>query len=268
MIQVMKDSFTIMKYYIISYFRYPSNILWMIGAPVVFSIIGLLLVDLLGTERFISLIGGSQSGLSYVLVGFSVFSFANFAWQSNSRVESEKLTGTSKTNFTLPINKISYIYGLSIGGLITTGSLNILILAAMIFINRLNPTQFLNVLLLFILSVFIFLGISLIISSISLAFIQLGALTNIVTFGLQMITGMIIPLRAFPESMQHILQRMPTSLAIDSIRSELLSLKPMDPLDFQLILLTIYAVGLNLLGYLLCKKTLKIVKAKGTIDVY
>ena len=128
--------------------------------------------------------------------------------------------------------------------------------------------QFLNFFLLFILSVFIFLGISLIISSISLAFIQLGALTNIVTFGLQMITGMIIPLRAFPESMQHILQRMPTSLAIDSIRSELLSLKPMDPLEFQLILLAIYAVGLNLMGYLLCKKALKIVKAKGTIDVY
>ena len=86
MTQVMKDSLTIMKYNIISYFRYPANILWMIGAPVVFSIIGLLLVDLLGAERFISLIGGNQSGLYYVLVGFSVFSFSNYAWQSNSKI--------------------------------------------------------------------------------------------------------------------------------------------------------------------------------------
>lgn len=268
MIQIVKDSLNIMKYYVISYFRYTANILWMIGAPVVFSIIGLLLVDLLGTEHFISLIGGSQSGLSYVLVGFSVFSFSNYAWQSNGRVEGEKLTGTSKTNFTLPINKISYIYGLSIGGLMTTGSFNILILLAMTFINKLNPMQFLKVAVLFLLSLFIFLGISLIISSISLAFIQLGSLTNIVTFGLQMITGMIIPLRAFPEKMQHILQRMPTSLAIDAIRSELLSLEPLDSIEFQLILLAIYAVGLNVLGYLLCKNALRIVKTKGTIDAY
>jgi ABC transporter, permease protein len=268
MIQMMKDSLTIMKYNIISYFRYPANILWMIGAPVVFSIIGLLLVDLLGAERFISLIGGNQSGLYYVLVGFSVFSFSNYAWQSNSKIESEKLTGTSKTNFTLPINKISYVYGLSIGGLITSGSFNILILVAMIFINKLSPIQLLNFAILLILSAFVFLGISLIISSISFAFIQLGSLTNIVTFGLQMITGMIIPLRVFPEKMQQILQRMPTSLAIDSIRSQLLSLEPMDSLEIELILLAIYAVGLNLLGYLLCKKALKIVKTKGTIDVY
>ena len=252
MTQVMKDSLTIMKYNIISYFRYPANILWMIGAPVVFSIIGLLLVDLLGAERFISLIGGNQSGLYYVLVGFSVFSFSNYAWQSNSKIESEKLTGTSKTNFTLPINKISYVYGLSIGGLITSGSFNILILVAMIFINKLSPIQLLNFAILLILSAFVFLGISLI----------------IVTFGLQMITGMIIPLRVFPEKMQQILQRMPTSLAIDSIRSQLLSLEPMDSLEIELILLAIYAVGLNLLGYLLCKKALKIVKTKGTIDVY
>jgi hypothetical protein len=45
-------------------------------------------------------------------------------------------------------------------------------------------------------------------------------------------------------------------------------LEPMDSLEIQLILLAIYAVGLNLLGYLLCKKALKIVKTKGTIDVY
>ncbi len=265
---IIKETVIIIKYNVIYYFRYPANIIWMVGAPIVFSIIGLLLVSLLGADRFVFLIGGNQSGLSYVLVGFAVFSFSNFAWQSNGKIEGEKVSGTAKINFTLPINKISYIYGMAISGILTTGIFNIIILFVVALINKLNIITVLVLILLFLLGIFVFLGISLIISSISLAFTQLGSLTNIVTFALQMVTGMIIPLRAFPSRIEIILRRMPTSLAIDSIRSQVLNLIPMDNLEFQIVLLIIYAVVLNVFGYYLCKKAIKRVKIKGSIDVY
>ncbi len=265
---IIKETAVIIKYNVIYYFRYPANIIWMVGAPVVFSIIGLLLVNLLGADRFVLLIGGNQSGLSYVLVGFAIFSFSNFAWQSNGKIEGEKVSGTAKINFTLPMNKISYIYGMAISGILTTGIFNIAILLVVGLINKLDIVTILVLLLLFLSGKFMFLGISLIISSISLAFTQLGSLTNIVTFALQMVTGMIIPLRAFPSSLEIILRRMPTSLAIDSIRSQLLNLIPMDNLEFQIVLLITYAVVFNVFGYYLCKKAIRRVKIKGSIDVY
>lgn len=266
--KTIRETLLVAKYDIILYFRYPANILWIFAAPIVFSCLGILLVKLIGIEEFNTIIGGDTSGLTYVLCGYSMFSISNFCWQSNSKIEKEVTLGTSKTNFMLPINKISYLYGLSISTIITTGIISILFILAIIFFNGLPIMRILLVGLLFILSIIAFLGISLIVSSISLAFRQLGSLTNIITFALQMVTGLIIPLRVFPISIQNILKRSPTSLSIDSIRSVALNLEPMDPLWIQILLLLAYGFILNLLGYLLCQKSLKSIKEKGLINSY
>ena len=268
MFKLIKQTFLIAKYDIILYFRYPANMLWLIAAPIVFSGIGLLLVRLIGMDQFSRMIGGDISGLSYVLCGYAMFSISNFCWQSNFKIEKEVTLGTSKTNLTLPINKISYIYGLSLSTIITTGILSIVFLVGIIILNGISMDKIFLVLLLFTLSLVVFLGISLIVSSISLAFRQLGSLTNIVTFILQMVTGMMIPLRAFPLHIQNILKRSPTSISIDSIRSVILNLEPMDPLRSQIILLVFYGLVFNLLGYILCQKSLKVIKEKGLANSY
>ncbi len=268
MSKTLRDTITVIKYDVLRFFRYSSNLLWIFVMPLVFALTGLLMVTIIGADRFDTLIGGNQSGFAYVLAGSAIFSLSNSAWKSNGNIESEKSLGTAKTNFTLPINKASYIYGLCISSILTTGIFNLLIIIVLMFINNLNGIQIVTLFGLLFLSILTFLGIALIISSISLAFTKLGGLTSILTFALQMVTGMIIPLRAFPSTIQLILRRLPTSLAIDSIRSVLLHLKPLDNLSMQIMLLSFYALSFNILGYFLCKMALKRIKIKGTIDIY
>ncbi len=263
-----KEIYIIAKYDVLIYLRYPMNLLWLIMTPFVFAIVGMMLVPFIGKEVFYELIGGSQSGVVYVLAGYAVFAFANVCYQCNSKIETEIVQGTAKTTLSLPIRQVSYIYGLCLSAIVTTGGFSIVIFCVLMILYPTSWLKFLIFLISFFLIILQYMGIALIVSSISLAYKRIGGLSNIITFCLQIVTGFIIPLRSFPKYAQCIFSRMPTAIAIDCIRSSILDLNPMYSYREEILWLLIYAVSLNVLGNILCRKALMKIKITGSLDTY
>jgi len=264
----LKEILIITYYDLKIFFRYKINIIWLIVTPVIFTLIGAVVINVMGMERFIETTGGSGSGSLYVMVGFAVFSLANYCWQSGGKIETEMMMGTAKSNFLLPIKRSSYIYGLSLSTILSTGSVSLLQFFAAAYIVKASVRNLVISFLLLIISVIYFLGISLVVSSVSLAYKRVGNLANILTFLLQLLTGLMIPIRSLPKAMQYICYLCPTTWAIDSVRSSLLGLTPILPLWVEACILIVAVVIVNALGQWLIHSSEIKMQRDGLLETY
>jgi len=123
-------------------------------------------------------------------------------------------------------------------------------------------------LLLLILSTVYFLGISLFVSSVSLIYKRVGDLANILTFMMQAVTGLLMPIRSLPGIMQYICYLCPTTWAIDSVRSSLLGLTPLLPLWIEVIILVTAVVVVHSLGQYLLFASERKMQREGLLDIY
>lgn len=262
------DIFTILHYDLRMFFRYKSNLIWLIATPVVYVLMGLILVNVMGVDRFTEFSGGSESSALYVLLGYAVFSFSNYSWQCGQKVENEMVIGTLKTNFLLPIDRTSYIYGLCISTLCSTGIFAIIILIVSMLVSGIVLETIGWLLISLVLSLAYFMGVALIMCSMSLLYKKVGNTINLLTLILQLITGMMIPIPSLPLYMQRICYLSPTTWAIDSVRSSILGSKPLVPINYEVIFLLIGAISSNLIGNLILKKAVKKVIDNGEIEGY
>lgn len=264
----LKEIFIITRYDLRIFFRYKSNIVWLIATPVIFTLIGAVVINVMGTERFIETTGGSGSGSLYVMVGYAVFSLANYCWQSGRKIESEMMMGTTKINFLLPIKRSSYIYGLSLSVILSTGAVTLLQFFAAAVIVRASALNLVTSLLFLAVSVIYFLGISLVVSSVSLAYKKVDDLVNILTFLLQVLTGLMIPIRSLPKTMQYFCYLCPTTWAIDSVRSSLLGLTPILPLWTEACILAVAVVVVHAIGQWLLHSVERKMQREGMLETY
>jgi len=226
------------------------------------------MINIMGAERFLETSGGSGSGSLYVTVGYLVFSLSNFCWQSGRKVETEIMMGTTKTNFLLPVKRSSYIYGLSLSVILSTGSVSLLQFFIVSVLAKASIRDIIISLLLLILSTVYFLGISLFVSSVSLIYKRVGDLANILTFMMQAVTGLLLPIRSLPGIMQYICYLCPTTWAIDSVRSSLLGLTPLLPLWIEVIILVTAVVVVHGLGQYLLFASERKMQREGLLDIY
>lgn len=258
----------ITRYDILYFFRYKTNIIWLIATPLVFTMTGLLLTMMFGEEELTQIIKGNTSGPAFVLVGYLVFSFANYGWQINNKIEREFNLGTLQYNFLLPYKKHLYMYGLCLGTVFSNGLFNGILLIVILLVKSTSPQSILSGIFILLLILIVYLGISLIMSGITLRAKKLGSLTNILTFVLQFLNGMVIPLRVFPASVRSVLQFLPTSLAIDTFRSTALHLEPLYDKKMQILILMIYAGVFNIAGIMLVKHAIRQIKVDGSLELY
>lgn len=122
--------------------------------------------------------------------------------------------------------------------------------------------------LLLILSTVYFLGISLFVSSVSLIYKRVGDLANILTFMMQAVTGLLMPIRSLPGIMQYICYLCHTTWAIDSVRSSLLGLTPLLPLWIEVIILVTAVVVVHGLGQYLLFASERKMQREGLLDIY
>lgn len=142
------------------------------------------------------------------------------------------------------------------------------ILLISILIARLAYVNLGQTIFAFILSVSYFLGVAVIMTSVSLRYKKIGGLANLVTFVLQLITGMMIPVQSFPVYLKMICYLSPTTWAIDSIRSSILNLNTLIPISCEIMILLISAVFSNFLGWkLFCIAEREIIE-NGEIEGY
>ncbi|MDO5734482.1 MAG: hypothetical protein Q4P08_05060, partial [Eubacteriales bacterium] len=153
---------SILKYDLLYFFRYKTNLIWLIATPLVFSLTGAFLSLLLGKDKLMEAIGGEGSGTLYVLIGYLVFSFANYGWQINNKIEREMSLGTLQYNFLLPYKKQLYIYGLCLGTIFSNGIFSGVLLLIVFIIKGSSIASILWSIMLLILVLIVYLGISLI----------------------------------------------------------------------------------------------------------
>ncbi|MDD4296133.1 MAG: ABC transporter permease [Ruminiclostridium sp.] len=264
----LREIFTIAYYDLKIFFRYKINILWLVVTPTVYYLIGAVLINIMGTERFLDTTGGSDSGSLYVLIGYAVFSLANFCWQSGRRIETEMIMGTTKTNFLLPIKRSSYVYGLSLSVILSTGLITLLQFFIIAAIVKASLQNIVTAFFLLMLSTVYFLGVSLVVSSVSLVYKRVGDLSNILTFILQVITGLMIPIRSLPKIMQYICFFSPTTWAIDCVRCSLLNLSPILPLWIEASILIVAALTVHIIGQFLLGCAEKKMQRDGLLETY
>lgn len=246
--KIVKEICCIARYDLKIFFRYKSNLIWLVATPLIFSFVGMILLNIMGPERFEATSGGATSGALYTLIGYGVFSFANYCWQAGQKIENEMVVGTMKTNFLLPINRLSYVYGLCISTLCSTGLFSVLILIISVLIARPDYASLGKIMVAFVLAISYFLGVAVVMTSVSLRYKKIGGMANLLTFVLQLITGMMIPVQSLPDYIKIICYLSPTTWAIDSIRGSILNINSMLPIGYELIILFISAVASNLLG--------------------
>lgn len=264
----LREIFIITYYDLKIFFRYRSNILWLVVTPIIYYFIGAVLINVMGMDRFLDTTGGSDSGSLYVMVGYAVFSLGNFCWQSGRRIETEMMMGTTKTNFLMPIKRSSYVYGLSLSVILSTGTLTLLQFFIVSVIVQVSIHNLITSFFLLILSTIYFLGISLVVSSVSLVYKRTGDLANILTFLLQVLTGLMIPIRSLPTVIQYFCYFCPTTWAIDSVRSSLLGLSPILPLWIEVSILVVSALAVHALGQCLLRSSERRMQRDGLLETY
>ena len=258
----------VIRYDIKVFFRYRINVVWLIVTPIVYAFIGYLLSTMYGAERFAETTSGAPSGFLYGLVGYAVFSLSNFCWQSGGAVENAMRTGVARTNFALPIRRSSYLYGMCLGTLCTNGIFTLIMFVTSII---LAGTVFLNIvfaLFFLLLSIFYFLGISLCMSSLALLYKNVGNIANILTFLMQLLTGLMIPINSLPQWLRVMSHICPTTWAIDSVRSQIMGIKPLQPVSTALLVLVGSAMLSNLLGAYALKKATEKMERMNLLDGY
>lgn len=268
MLENMKSMFVVARYDLKIFFRYKVNIIWLVATPLVYMVIGIIIFSMMGVEMFTLMSGGAKSGEIYSVVGYAVFSLANYCWQCGYKVENEIMAGTAKTNFLLPIPKSVYIYGLSVSRLLSTGVFTIIIFCACAAMVCPSVGNLAMSCVFLMLSVIYFLGIALIMSSAALIFKRIGNIANLLTFALQVLTGMMVPIRSLPFYLQRICYALPTTWAIDSVRSSLMGLEPLIPYSRQFVVLTFSALAVNVLGIYILRKAEIGLQRRDLIDTY
>lgn len=248
------------------YFRYPMNCIWLVATPLIYICLVGWLMGIIGTEIFIEQTGGAESSILYSAVGYAIFSISNYSWQSSGKIEREMVMGTLKQNFLLPIHPANYIYGLIMSTLLSTGSMSIIILVICLIAAGASLLMILQSLLFIVLAVIYFFGIALVMSSMSLRYKSLSGMANILTFVMQMLTGLIIPIRSLPSPIKELAYISPTTWAIDSVRSSLLGLDPLIGFEYELIILLSFALIANIAGQLCLRRSCRFVRMNGLMD--
>lgn len=264
----LKKAFLVVRYDLKIFFRYKINTVWLIMSPIVYMATGFVIYNMMGSERFLDFTGGASSGEVYSVIGYSVFSLANYCWQCGYKVENEITMGTVKANFLLPIPKATYLYGLSMSSLVSAGVFTMIIfLICAVWTAPSAGNLFLSLLFLAV-SMSYFLGIALIVSSLSLVLKKTGNLANLVTFVMQVVTGLMIPVRILPPYLQVVSYVFPTTWAIDSVRCSLMGAAPLIPLSRQFIILVFASLGANFAGVVLLKKAEQKLQMDDSLDIY
>lgn len=262
----IRDMLCTCRYSLLLHFRYPMNWVWLIATPVIY--IGLVgwLAGIMGAESFFEYTGGSTDSVLYTAIGYAVFSIANYSWQIAGKIEREMVMGTVKLNMLLPIKPSSYLYGLSLSNLISTGSMAVFILLMSIFASMPTLPRLLQALLFIALSAAYYFGVSLMMASLAMRYKSLSGMGNLLTFVLQILTGLVLPVRALPQVLQALSRLSPTTWAIDSIRSSLLSITPLAPFKSELVIMLCAAAAANLLGQYALRASCRYIRAHGLMD--
>ncbi|NLY17869.1 MAG: ABC transporter permease [Clostridiaceae bacterium] len=108
----------------------------------------------------------------------------------------------------------------------------------------------------------------LIFTSISLVYKKVGDLANILTFLLQLLTGLVIPIRSLPKFMQYICYICPTTWAIDSVRSSLPEISPILPFGFGAVILIVSVLIVHFLGQFLLRSAERKMQRDGLLELY
>lgn len=264
---MIKQTICIAKYDLKIFFRYTTNILWMVITPIIYLIIGIAVFGLVGEERFFEISGGCDSGILYVLMGNMVFTITTYCWQIGNKIESEIMYGTVKTNFLLPISRKSYVMGLCFSTLVSTGIFSFVFFIIGCFAAKPDIISLVKGLIAFMVYICYLIGISQIMSGLALLYKKIGNLSNMLTFLLEIISGMMIPINAFPAPLRYVCYVAPTTWGIDCVRSSILRIAPIKDYRIEMVILIVVAIISNLLGEFVLEKAERKMKKEGLVDM-
>jgi ABC-2 type transport system permease protein len=252
------------------YYRYPANLLWIFTMPIGFTLIAYLISGLIDQGMFFQASGGASSLTSYVLSGWALYFLGNFAYQMGYNIEGEVVRGTLEPSFLAPIPRISFILGMTLSRMLSSSLFSLVLVAIgfVLFGRSGEPSGFIGAFLIFLLCLAVFFGVGVIMSGFSLRYKQIGALANLFTFLFQFLTGIIIPIRIFPQALRYVAYCIPDTWAIDAFRSTLLGIEPLVDIRKEVVLLIVLAVVFNLLGYKIFSYFEKKTKEDGTLTLY
>ncbi len=252
------------------YYRYPANLLWIITMPIGFTLIAYLISGLIDQGLFLQASGGASSLTSYVLSGWALYFLGNFAYQMGYSIEGEVVRGTLEPTFLSPIPRISFIMGMTLSRILSSSLFSlVLIVIGFVSFGRSSPASaLLGAFFIFLLCLMVFFGVGVIMSGFSLRYKQIGSIANLFTFLFQFLTGIIIPIRIFPQALRYIAYCIPDTWAIDAFRSVLMGIEPLFDIRKEILLLVVLAVSFNVLGYKVFSYFEKKTKEDGTLTLY
>ena len=264
----LKKILCVCQYDIKFFFRYPMKCMWLGITPLIYIGVGALMLTVMGIDRFTDFTGGATDSGIYAAIGYAVFSLSNYAWQISGKVEREMLMGTAKMNLLLPMRPSDYIYGLSLSNSFSTGLIAIIILAICTIIAAPAPDMLLKALGFLALAMLYYFGISLIMASAALRYKSISGMANILTFALQVLTGLILPIRLMPGALRTLSYALPTTWAIDSIRSSILGVEPLAGHNVEFFIMLGAALFTNIVGNRLLNAACKYVRSNGLMDAF
>lgn len=265
-LKAIKDVGCTCHYSLKLYFRYLVNWLNLFIIPFVY--VGFLawILSILGPETFAEKSGGSNHMIVYSAIGYAVYSLSNGAWQSAGRIEREMIMGTMKMNLLLPMKPSGYLYGLTLSMLVSSGSIAVVILAGCVAIAAPSPGMLLQIFVFLLLALAYFIGVALIMSSLALRFKGISGIAPLVTFLIQILTGLLLPIRALPTVLRGLAYCAPTTWAMDSIRSSILGITPLFSYRFEFAFLVGAAALVNLIGQITLHFSCNYVRKNGLMD--
>ncbi len=219
-----------------------------------------------------AMLDAPQEYMAFVIVGGAMLAFwSNVLWGMSAQLYWEKETGMLHHYMLAPASRMAILVGMAIGGMINTTirSLSILLIGSMLFPVSYNITDPLALITVFILTIVALYGMGMLFASLFLLYgREASHIADLLQEPIYLLSGIYYPVissKVFPISVKLIASIIPLTLGIDAIRLILVIGKSITDIYLHVFGLSILAVVLLILAYIVLKKMEYISKRQGRL---
>jgi ABC-2 type transport system permease protein len=213
---------------------------------------------------------GRSELVAYAVVGITAnaFIFSTLFWVGEI-LDRERVRGTLPGLFLSPSARMSWL-----GGFALAGTAETLIAAGVVLISgivlfgvtfNVAPLSLLAVSILFLISLG---GFGFVFSALGLLVRQSNALSNLVSPLVLLFGGIYFPVSELPMALRVIARMLPLGYATEALALSVLEARPLAEMWHLVVPLAGFAVGTPVLGFLAIRWVDRLIRHRGTLDLY
>jgi len=220
--------------------------------------------------------GGMAAPASGVVIyGFVLYMFlSDTLWTIGYAVRQEQLQGTLEQLYLTPVSKLISLVARVTNTLVWNGILTLAAAALMVAIIGRSPVQnpWLGAYLLIMALAGTF-GVGFAFAALSLRLRETAqTVANFLQFGLMILCANFFPFSALPPWVVNISRLIPLAYGVDAFRSTLMGYPPgfpeLAPIQAEVVIVTLFGVGMPLLGYWLYRRAELHARQQGSLSMY